>query len=149
MRICFNQNKSRACSWWQPGTLIASLATLPEELDLGQDHMREGRHCPRVAPVIAHLQAVISRVICPDSVCLWTSPQSTGHWEEMPGGYGYENIHHQLPNIIIVTVTLRIWKPTSSSAQIKLIKIQNFVILLENTHWIYINLAVDFTPLMV
>lgn len=52
----------------------------------------------------------------------------------MPGGYGYENIHHQLPNIIVATVTLRVWKTTSLSAQIKLIKIQNFVTLLENTH---------------
>lgn len=62
---------------------------------------------PAWPPVIAHLQAGISHVICPDSVCLRTSLQSTGHLEDMPGGHSYENIHHQLPNTIIVTVTQR------------------------------------------
>lgn len=72
--------------------------------------------------VIAHLQAVISHVICPDSVCLWTSPQSTGHQEDVPGGYTYENIRQQSLNITSVTLSPRRAKSTSSSAQIKLFR---------------------------
>lgn len=51
----------------------------------------------------------------------------------MPRGYRYENIHHSLPNIIIVTVTLRKAKSTSSSAQIKLTTNLKLLILAENT----------------
>lgn len=62
---------------------------------------------PAQPQVIVRLRAFNSRVIRPDSVCLWTSPQSTGHWDDMPEGCGYESLHHQLPNIIIVTVSRR------------------------------------------
>lgn len=58
---------------------------------------------PRKPPVAAHLRAVISHVICPDSVCSRTSRRSTGHWEELPRGDRYENSHLSLPNIIVVT----------------------------------------------
>lgn len=48
VRVCFNQNKSQPAAGGS-STLIASPATLPDELDLGQDHRHGGSRCPRVA----------------------------------------------------------------------------------------------------
>lgn len=95
------------CIWWQQNPYCFTRRR-PRRSGAGPSSQAlVAAAAPAQPQVKAHLQAVISRVICPDSVCLWTSPESTGHWEETPGGGTYEYIHHRLQNIIDVTATGR------------------------------------------